>query len=95
MIDVKIAFLSVLEDFTKTKEIIIPLDDNSTIKSIFGKLSDKFENIFEKYFVDTSGNLNKYIILALNGKDIRSLKGLDTVIHNNDEISFIPAIAGG
>jgi molybdopterin synthase sulfur carrier subunit len=95
MIDVKIAFLSVLEDFTKTKEITIPLDDNSTIKSIFGKLSDKFENSFEKYFVDKSGNLNKYIILALNGKDIRSLNGLDTEIHDNDEISFIPAIAGG
>ena len=95
MINVKIAFLSLLTDFTKIKAINLPLDDNSTIKNVFKKLSLKYGKEFEEAFFDTSGNLSKYIILVLNGKDIRLLKGIDTVIQNGDKISFIPAIAGG
>ncbi len=95
MIHIKIAFLSLLADLTGIKEVTVPLNENSSIKNIFEKLSIKFGKNFENFFFDTSGNLNKYLIIVLNGKDIRLLKGLDTIIQNNDEISFIPAIAGG
>jgi molybdopterin converting factor small subunit len=43
----------------------------------------------------SSKDLSEYVIIAANGKDIRTLDGLNTKIHLEDEISFIPAIAGG
>ncbi len=39
--------------------------------------------------------LNKYILLSLNGKDIRHYNDLKTILQDGDEIIFLPAIAGG
>ncbi|MBY9020274.1 MAG: MoaD/ThiS family protein, partial [Candidatus Lokiarchaeota archaeon] len=38
---------------------------------------------------------SKYVIITVNSKDIRTLDELNTEIQLDDEISFIPAIAGG
>jgi molybdopterin converting factor small subunit len=43
----------------------------------------------------TSNDLSKYVLITVNGKDIRLLNGIKTKITQDDEISFIPAIAGG
>ncbi|MFX1494880.1 MAG: MoaD/ThiS family protein [Promethearchaeota archaeon] len=95
MIDVKIAFLSLLADITGKKVFILSIDENSSIKDIINKLNLKFGKEFEKIIMNSPDALSKYIILGLNGKDIRSFNGLDTIIHQGDEVSFLPAIAGG
>jgi len=95
MIDVKIAFLSLLADITGKDAIILSIDENSNIKDIIKKLNLKFGKEFENTILNSPDVLSKYIILILNGKDIRSFDGLDTIIHQGDEISFLPAIAGG
>ncbi|MHA2431026.1 MAG: MoaD/ThiS family protein [Promethearchaeota archaeon] len=95
MIDIKIAFLSLLADITGKDAIILSIDENSNIKDIIKKLNLKFGKEFENTILNSPDVLSKYIILILNGKDIRSFDGLDTIIHQGDEISFLPAIAGG
>jgi MoaD family protein len=95
MIDVKIAFLSLLADITGNNVIILSIDENSSIKDMIKELILKFGKEFENLILNSPDVLSKYIILALNGKDIRSFDGLDTIIYQGDEISFLPAIAGG
>lgn len=95
MIEVKINFLSLLADITKIKEINLSIHENSTIKEILDKLVAKFGKNFESKILESPESLNKYIILGLNGKDIRTLDNLDTVVNHNDEILLLPAIAGG
>ena len=95
MIDIKINFLSLLADVTKIKELNISVQDNATIKEILEKLISKFGTDFERKILDSPDSLSKYIILGLNGKDIRTLKNLDTSVNHLDEILLLPAIAGG
>lgn len=95
MIYIKIYFLSILADITGKKEINLAVKENSTIKQILEKLILKFGKEFEKTILNSPNDLNKYIILGLNGKQIRSLDYLNKVIQEGDEISFLPAIAGG
>lgn len=95
MIYIKIYFLSILADITGKKEINLAVKENSTIKQILEKLILKFGKEFEKTILNSPNDLNKYIILGLNGKQIRSLDYLYKVIQEGDEISFLPAIAGG
>ena len=95
MLNVKIIFLSVLVDITQIEEVTLPIDDGSNIKNILGQLSLKFGKKFEDLIFKASENLSKYVIVTINGKDIRTLDGLNTKIQIDDEISFIPAIAGG
>ncbi len=95
MLNVKIMFLSVLVDITQIEELNLPIDDGSNIKNMLEKLSLKFGKKFEDLIFKASEDLSKYVIITINGKDIRTLDGLNTKIQLNDEISFIPAIAGG
>jgi len=95
MIEVKINFLSLLADITKIKELNISIQDNSTIKEILERLVSKFGKNFGRKILDSPNSLNKYIILGLNGIDIRTLENLNTIVNHHDEILLLPAIAGG
>ena len=95
MINVKIMFLSILTDITDVDEFNLAVEDNSTIRNILNQLASKFGAKFEEMIFKTSSDLSKYVLITINGKDIRLLKGLETLIKVDDEISFIPAIAGG
>jgi len=95
MIDIKINFLSLLADITKIKELNLSIHENSTIKEILDSLINKFGKNFESAILDSPSSLSKYIILGLNGKDIRTLNDLDTIVNHHDEILLLPAIAGG
>lgn len=95
MIDIKINFLSLLTDITKIKELRLSVQENTTIKEILDALIAKFGEKFEKTILDSPNSLSKYIIIGVNGKDIRTLNNLDTIVNHQDEILLLPAIAGG
>ena len=95
MYNIKILFLSLLEDIAGTKETTLSLDDDSTIKDILKKLITMYGKDFESIILNNPETLNKYIIISLNGRDIRSLEYMNMNLHNGDELAFLPAIAGG
>ncbi|MHA1525558.1 MAG: MoaD/ThiS family protein [Promethearchaeota archaeon] len=95
MFNIKILFLSLLEDIAGTKEITLSLDKDSTIKDILKKLITMYGKDFESIILNNPETLNKYIIISLNGRDIRSLEYMNMNLHNGDELAFLPAIAGG
>jgi molybdopterin synthase sulfur carrier subunit len=44
---------------------------------------------------DETGDLRRFVNVYVNEEDIRFLKGKDTVLNDGDEVSIVPAIAGG
>ena len=44
---------------------------------------------------DDSGELRRFVNIYVNEEDIRFLKGKDTSLNAGDEVSIVPAIAGG
>jgi sulfur-carrier protein len=44
---------------------------------------------------DEKGELRRFVNIYVNEEDIRFLKGRDTVLKDGDEVSIVPAIAGG
>ena len=95
MIKIKISFLSLLADIVNEEEITLSIREDSTVEDALIILSKKFGNKLRETIFTSSDTLNNYIILGLNGKDVRSFDNLKTLLHNGDEISFLPAIAGG
>lgn len=45
--------------------------------------------------VDESGKVRRFVNIFANDEDIRFLEGLDTTLGEGDEVSIVPAIAGG
>jgi sulfur-carrier protein len=44
---------------------------------------------------DEGGELRRFVNVYVNEEDIRFLKGKDTELKDGDEVSIVPAIAGG
>lgn len=45
--------------------------------------------------IDDGGALHKFVNVYVNDDDVRYLSGLDTPVKDSDEISILPAVAGG
>jgi len=95
MIAVKISFLSLLKDRIGVKELNMDLEDTATVNDVFSKLFEKFGENIKAVLVKKTGELNDHVVIMLNEKNIRSLHELNTKIQNKDEITLLPAIAGG
>jgi molybdopterin converting factor small subunit len=44
---------------------------------------------------DDDGALRRFVNVYLKGEDIRFLDGLDTAVADGDEVTILPAVAGG
>ena len=44
---------------------------------------------------DSDGGLRRFVNVYLAGEDIRFLDGLDTNVEDGDEVTILPAVAGG
>ena len=63
-----------------------------------GELIDALEKGYpgmKERLCDETGKVRRFINLYLNDEDIRFLQNLDTQLKEGDEVSIIPAIAGG
>ena len=66
----------------------------STIQELFDNLESQHAGIKEKVF-DDEGEIRRFIIVSLNGEDVRYIDGAATSVSDGDEITIVPAIAGG
>ena len=66
----------------------------SDVNSIIENLEANYPGIKER-ICDESGNVRRFVNIYLNDEDIRFLDGKATPVKAGDEISIIPAIAGG
>ena len=66
----------------------------STVGEVLANLDAAFPGIKERIF-DEAGEVRRFILIHMNGEDIRFLDGVKTVVDDRDEISITPALAGG
>ena len=66
----------------------------SSLAGIIDGLEAEFPGIKER-LMDESGELRYFVNIYLNGEDVRFLEGTGTATKEGDEISIVPAVAGG
>ncbi|MDE2803021.1 MAG: MoaD family protein, partial [Chloroflexota bacterium] len=57
-------------------------------------MEEQFPGIKER-LIDETGELRRFVNIYVNGEDVQFLQGLDTEIKASDEVSIVPAVAGG
>lgn len=66
-----------------------------------GTVAELIENIERRYpgfrsqIMDPQGQLHRFVNIYLNDEDIRYLGGADTALKDGDQVSILPALAGG
>ncbi len=64
------------------------------LREVIEKLSEINSEVKSR-ILDEKMEIRKFINIYVNNEDIRFLNGLDTELKDGDEVSIIPAIAGG
>ncbi len=67
--------------------------EGGNVLEVILDLDSKYPGIREKLYDGDS--LRRFVNLYLNEEDIRFLDGEDTQVKDGDQLSIIPAIAGG
>jgi len=66
----------------------------TTLQQVIDQLSSQNEE-FKSRLLDDSGQLRRFVNVYVNEEDVRFLQKLDTPLKDGDEVSIVPAIAGG
>jgi len=70
------------------------LVDAADVSGLIAALEAKHPGLKER-LCDEAGKLRRFVNVYLNEEDIRFLKGEATALKDGDEVSIVPAIAGG
>lgn len=89
---IKIRIPSPLRTFTNGADAVETA--GTTVGEALDSLKVKAAGIEARLF-KAPGQLNRYVNIYLNDEDVRFLKNLETPLKDGDEISIVPAIAGG
>ncbi|MFA7345150.1 MAG: ubiquitin-like small modifier protein 1 [Terrimicrobiaceae bacterium] len=81
-----------LRKLTNDQEVVPA--EGTNIGEILGNLDKAFPGLGER-ICDEQGNIRRFVNIFVNDEDIRFLEEKATVVKDGDEISIVPAIAGG
>ena len=68
--------------------------NGDSVGAIIGDLDSQFPGLKER-LCDEQGELRNFVNIYVNGEDVRFMEGLKTATSDGDEISIVPAVAGG
>jgi molybdopterin synthase sulfur carrier subunit len=89
---IKIRIPSPLRNYTQGADVVE--GSGASVGEVLNNLKSKAAGIETRLFKGEN-QLNRFVNVYLNDEDIRFLKNLETPVKEGDEISIIPAIAGG
>ena len=76
-------------------------NDAEIVSSDAGNLKDAIDNLEAEYpgikdrLCDEQGQLRRFVNVYVNGEDVRFLDNVNTKLGPNDDVSIVPAVAGG
>ncbi|HTR45499.1 MAG TPA: MoaD/ThiS family protein [Thermodesulfovibrionales bacterium] len=88
---VKVRIPTPLQRLTQGKEEVDGV--SGTIIELIQDLDRKFPGIGER--ISEGGKVRRFVNVYVNEEDIRFLKAEETTVKDGDEVSIVPAIAGG
>jgi len=88
----KVRIPTPLRKLTNNEEVVEV--SAATIGDAFLELQTRYPGIKER-LLDDSGSVRRFVNVYVNEEDIRFLQNQQTALKDGDEISIIPAIAGG
>ena len=64
-----------------------------TLRELLADLDDRHQGLAARVVED--GSLRRFVNVYVNDEDVRFTGGLDTVLTGGDDVTILPAVAGG
>jgi len=69
------------------------VEGSGTVGEVLDGLYERFDGLRDRIAED--GDLRRFVNVYIGGEDIRFLDGLETSVDDGDEVTILPAVAGG
>ena len=69
------------------------VDEAATVGEVLDGLYDRYDGLRDRIAED--GDLRRFVNVYVGGEDIRFPDGLETSVDDGDEVTILPAVAGG
>ncbi len=89
---IQVRIPSPLRKLTNDQEVVPA--EGTTVGEVLANLDTTFPGLIER-ICDEQGNVRRFVNIFVNDEDIRFLQEKGTIVKAGDEISIVPAIAGG
>ena len=89
---VKVRIPSPLRGLTNDLDVVAA--EGGTLGACIEGLESAYPGIKDRICDDT-GEIRRFVNVFVNGDDVRFLSGLETQLNPGDEVSIVPAVAGG
>ena len=77
-----------------TNDLDVVASEGGTLSACIEGLESAYPGLKER-ICDEDGELRRFVNVYINGEDVRFLDGLTTALSSGDEVSIVPAVAGG
>ena len=77
-----------------TNEQDVVSGDGETLAACIDGLDAQYPGLKER-LLDETGELRRFVNIYINGEDVRFTDGVNTALNAGDEVSIVPAVAGG
>jgi molybdopterin synthase sulfur carrier subunit len=81
-----------LRKLTQNQEIVDA--EGGTIREVLDSLENNYPGLKER-ICDEQDHIRRFVNVFVNDEDIRFLQESETPVKSGDEVSIVPAIAGG
>ena len=93
--EVQTKFFAALREIVGKKIETIELADGASIQEVIHKLVETYGKPLETHLFDTQGRLSASYQILINGINIGTLEGLETLLKEGDTIALLPPVGGG
>ena len=91
-----IRFFTTLREITGKREEHLEVETSHLrVKDVLDQLAEMHGREFKEYVYSEEGNVRDYLQLLVNGKSVRSMDQLDTLLKEGDQLAIVPPVGGG
>ncbi len=93
--EVEVKYYAMIRDKAGRKTEKVTLPSKSSVKDLVEILIERYGFEFENYVYNKEKQIRDYLSFMLNGINVNSLDGFNTVLKDGDTFSMLPPIGGG
>ncbi len=97
-LNIRLRFYGVFRTAARTSELVVEVaEKNATVRSVISQLVSRreFESLKQLLLENATSDPRPNALIMVSGREINALKGLETVLTENDELALLPVAHGG
>ena len=91
---IKARFFTILREMTGKREDILNVENDANVGRVLESLSETYGSDFSEYLFK-GRRLRDHIQILVDGRNIKTLNGLDTRLEEDSTLAIIPPVGGG